>query len=148
MQDRNWMNIKIVWSDWHKMCLYSLLCRLLLFRCRHYFSYICWQVDDIWRYIRDAWVTQFNVLSRPHNDVIKWKHFPRYWYFVRGIHRSLVNSPHKGQWRGAFLIGWINSWVNNCGAGDLRHHHAHYDVIVMINDHINGWVQDCSNSSA
>ena len=35
-----------------------------------------------------------------HNDVIKWKHFPRYWPFVRGTHRSLVNSPHKGQWHG------------------------------------------------
>ena len=23
-----------------------------------------------------------------HNDVIKWKHFPRYWPFIRGIHRS------------------------------------------------------------
>ena len=32
-----------------------------------------------------------------HDDVIKWKHFLRYWPFVRGIHRSLVNSPHKGQ---------------------------------------------------
>ena len=21
-----------------------------------------------------------------HDDVIKWKHFPRYWSFVRGIH--------------------------------------------------------------
>ena len=31
-----------------------------------------------------------------HDDVIKWKHFPRYWPFVRGIHRSPVNSPHKG----------------------------------------------------
>ena len=35
-----------------------------------------------------------------HDDVIKWKHCPRYWLFVRGIHRSLVNSPHKGKWRG------------------------------------------------
>ena len=34
-----------------------------------------------------------------HDDVIKWKHFPRYWSFVRGIHRSAVNSPHKGQRR-------------------------------------------------
>ena len=33
-----------------------------------------------------------------HDGVIKWKHFPRYWPFVRGIHRSPVNSPHKGQW--------------------------------------------------
>ena len=32
-----------------------------------------------------------------HDDVIKWKHYTRYWPFVRGIHRSPVNSPHKGQ---------------------------------------------------
>ena len=38
------------------------------------------------------------------DDVIKWKHFPRYWSFVRGIHRSPVNSPHKGQWRGALMF--------------------------------------------
>ena len=34
-----------------------------------------------------------------HDDVIKWKHFPRYWPFLRGIHRPPENSPHKGQWR-------------------------------------------------
>ena len=28
-----------------------------------------------------------------HHDVIKWKHFPRYWPFVRSIHRPAVNSP-------------------------------------------------------
>ena len=39
-----------------------------------------------------------------HVDVIKWKHFPRHWPFVRGIHRSPVNSPHKGQWRGALMF--------------------------------------------
>ena len=68
-----------------------------------------------------------------HDDVIKWKHFPRYWPFVRGIHRSLVNSPHRGQWRGALIFSlicaWINGWVNNREAGDLSHR-AHYDVIV------------------
>ena len=30
-----------------------------------------------------------------HEDIIKWKHFTRYWPFVRGIHRSPVNSPQK-----------------------------------------------------
>ena len=31
-----------------------------------------------------------------HDDVIKLKHFPRYWPFVREIHLSPVkNSPHK-----------------------------------------------------
>ena len=39
-----------------------------------------------------------------HDDAIKWKHFPRYWPFVRGIHRSPRNSPHKGQWRGALMF--------------------------------------------
>ena len=39
-----------------------------------------------------------------HDDVIKWKHFPRYWPFVWGIHRSPVNSPHKGQWRWASMF--------------------------------------------
>ena len=37
-------------------------------------------------------------------DVIKWKHFSRYWPFVRGIHRSPVNSLHKGQWREALVF--------------------------------------------
>ena len=73
-----------------------------------------------------------------HDDVIKWKYFPRYWPFVRWIHRWPVNSPHKGQWRGALmfslLCGWINGWVNNREAGDLRRHRAHYDVTVMLND--------------
>ena len=71
-----------------------------------------------------------------HDDVIKWKHFPRYWPFVRGIHRSPVNSPHKGQWRGALMFSliwaWIHGWVNNRGAGDLGRHRAHYDITVMI----------------
>ena len=42
--------------------------------------------------------------AKHHDDVIKWKHFPRYWPFVRGIRRSSVNSPHKGQWRGALMF--------------------------------------------
>ena len=70
-----------------------------------------------------------------HDDVIKWKHFPRYWLFVRGIHRSPVNSPHKGQWRGTLMFSlicaWINGWVNNRMAGDLRRHRVQYDVTVM-----------------
>ena len=46
-----------------------------------------------------------------------------------------MNSPHKGQWRGALIFSlicaWINDWVNNREAGDLRRHRGHYDVNVM-----------------
>ena len=70
-----------------------------------------------------------------HDDVITWKQFPRYGPFVRGIHRSPVNSPHKGQWHGAlvfsFICAWINASVNHREAGDLRRHRAIHDVIVM-----------------
>ena len=49
-----------------------------------------------------------------------------------------MNSPHKGQWRGALMFSlifaWINGWVNNREAGDLRRHRAHYDVTVMTGD--------------
>ena len=30
------------------------------------------------------------------------------------------------------ICAWINGWVNNREAGDLRRHLVHYDVIVMI----------------
>ena len=42
-----------------------------------------------------------------HDGVIKWKDFPRYWPCMRRIHRSPVNSPHKGQWRGALMFSYI-----------------------------------------
>ena len=70
------------------------------------------------------------------------------------------NSPHKGQWRGALMFSlictWINDWVNNREAGDLRRHRGHYDVNVMetkpfpvqanVKYAIDGLVQVCSIS--
>ena len=71
-----------------------------------------------------------------HDDVIKWKIFPRNRSFVRGIQQLPGNSPHKGQWHGAlmfsFICAWINGWVNKRAAGDLRRHRAPYDVIQEL----------------
>ena len=82
-----------------------------------------------------------------HDDVIKWKHFPRYWPFVRGIPRSPANSPHKGQWRGGLMFSlifvWINSWVNNRESGNLRQYRAHYDVTVMCSDRFHLYLSWC-----
>ena len=86
-------------------------------------------------------------LELTHDDVIKWRHFPRYWPCVRGIHRSTVNSSHKGQWRGTLMFTLICTriigWVNNREAGDLRRNRAHYDVIVMFLRRRGQW---CLNS--
>ena len=70
-----------------------------------------------------------------YDDIIKWEHIQRNWPFVKGNHRSPVDSPHKGQWCGALMFSlicaWTNGWANNRDAGDLRCHRAHYDVPVM-----------------
>ena len=82
-------------------------------------------------------------LHTSHGDVIKWKYFPRYWFFVWEIHLSPMNSPHKGQWRGALMFSlicaWINGWVSSREAGDLRRHCA-----VIVIDQWNGFFNvDC-----
>ena len=71
-----------------------------------------------------------------HDDVIKWKHFPRHLPFVRGTYQSLVYCHKKCQWRGALMFSliyaWKNGWANNRDADDLRSHCADYDVTVML----------------
>ena len=83
----------------------------------------------------EIWQVPTGCLISEHDNVIKWKHFPRYWPLVRGIHKSPVNSPHKGQWRGALILVLIcacpSGWGNSREAGDLRRHRAQYDIIVM-----------------
>ena len=91
--------------------------------------------NRLYFYSGSLWTeTSFVAVTTFHDDVIKWKHLPRYWPFVRGIHRSPVNCPHKGQWRGALMFSLIcaelNGWVNTREA-DLRRDRTHYDVIVM-----------------
>ena len=53
-----------------------------------------------------------------------------------GNSQSLVISLHKGQWCGALMFSliyvWINGWVNNGEAGDLRCHRAHYSVLPKV----------------
>ena len=76
------------------------------------------------------------LMAKHTYPIRKWKHFPRYWRFVRGIHRWPANSSYKGHWHGALMFSlisaWTNVWVNNREARDLRRHDAHYDVIVMF----------------
>ena len=70
-----------------------------------------------------------------HNDIIEWKHSMIYWPFVRGIHWSPVDFPHKGQWCGALIFSlictWTIGWANIRDTSDLSRHHAYYDVTVM-----------------
>ena len=78
-----------------------------------------------------------------HDDVIKWKHFPRYYPFVRGIRRSPVNYPHKGQWRGALMVSLICALNRQLSiqsyrkVGDLRRslwRHCNVECRIRVNE--------------
>ena len=81
-----------------------------------------------------------------HDDVIKWIHFPRYWPFVRRIHRSPVNSPHKGQWRGALIFffdlrlnsrsskRWWDRWFETLSCPLWCHRNGRIDIILYRGD--------------
>ena len=70
-----------------------------------------WTVNTVTRTsLIPLWIVSFTIsnikIHDSHIDVMKWKYFPRYWPLVWGIHLSLVNSLHKGQWRGALMFPW------------------------------------------
>ena len=70
---------------------------------------------------------------------------------------SLTTASDTDLWCFLWSAPWINGWVNNRGAGEMRRHRAHYDVILMLNaeserlvDHLthccrknSKWVYNC-----
>ena len=90
-------------------------------------SHWLWRILALWYNARMSIKAAYNMVTC-------------YWIFVRGIHRSPmnsrpVNSPHKVQWRGAFMLSlicaWTNGWVSSWDACDIRRNRAHYDVTIM-----------------
>ena len=79
----------------------------------------------------DAVKSSFSFLLKS----IWWRHemetFSALRALVRGLHRSPVKYPHKGQWRGGSMLfwsaHWVNGWINNREVGDLRRHCVHYE---------------------
>ena len=72
----------------------------------------------------------------------RWRHQVETFFALlalcEGIHRSPMDSPHKGQWRGilmfSLICAWTNDLANNQDVGDLKRHRAHHCVTVM-------WIQ-------
>ena len=84
--------------------LYQYVCAYILV-CMYALVCLCLVWVNLWKYL----ICFFFIppIYKVHDDVIQLKHFPRYWPFVREIHRSPVNFPHKGQWRGALMFSLI-----------------------------------------
>ena len=79
-----------------------------------------WMRCDIYIYI-------FRVIHWARSSETWWRHqmerFSALLALCAGNSPVPVNSPRKGQWRGALMFSliyvWINGWVNNHEAGDL-----------------------------
>ena len=90
----------------------------------------------------EGWIFMIPFHSHPfihlYRTVAWWRHQMETFSALLSLcaGNSPVNSPHKGQWRGAFMFSLIcariNGWVNNREAGDLRRYSCHYDVTVMV----------------
>ena len=89
--------------------------------CRRITVFYCDQVNIYFKSVFHLFWTPINagceifgqkVNCLEHIFFIKWKHFPRYWPFLRRIHRSPVDSPHKGQWHGALMFS-LNQQLSN-----------------------------------
>ena len=71
-----------------------------------------------------------------HDDVIKWKHFPRNWSFC-GEFTGPGEFPTQRPVTRSFDVFFdlrLNKRLSKrpCGSCDLRRHRGHYDVIVML----------------
>ena len=102
-------NVSYIRVPWHRRAHKSRLMgppgeSLIIFLGRYHTN--AWCVLEPF-HARMGHIPRWPLLGSFHDDVIRWKHFPCYWPFVRGIHRSPVNSPHKGQWRGALMLSLI-----------------------------------------
>ena len=79
---------------------------------------------------------------KPHDDVIKWKHFSCYWplcrEFIGNRWIPLPKASDTELWCFLWSARWINGWVNNRQSGYLRSNRAHFDVIVMLRNEL-GW---------
>ena len=127
-------------GKWLDICFSLVCCFIIDFR-----SMECWmwafKVKRLQVFKGVLFMLSTNAERQKCTLIPWWSHqmetFPRYWPSVRGIHRSTVNSPHKGQRRGTLMFSlvypWLNAWVNNREAVVLRRYRAHHDVIVMQN---------------
>ena len=48
----------------------------------------------------------------------------------------------------SLIFAWINGWVNNREAGDLRRYRVHYDAIVMVRSIWQAFITLCNQVEA
>ena len=142
-----WQNEPMNQQPWNKHNLSELLrSPNQKGKCKHWYS--CHSSSDIARRVNmnlNARINNIKIQLSTNCMPDSWEEHVPLWRHQMEIFSTLlalcagnssVNSPHKGQWRGALMFSlmcvWTNSWSNNGYAGDLRRHHVHYEVTVIL----------------
>ena len=86
---------------------------------------------------------QFHTYRHIHGVVINMETFPALLAFVRGIHRSPVNFPHKGQWCGASVFSLICAYTNS-KQSRRRWFETPSRSLLKCHDRVLGFNYDCS----
>ena len=117
------------------LCVFSLHISFVMIERIYILCLIIIIKSEVWTITHCLGLGHETIVCAVCLSIFLWKHLSRNWSFVKRIHRSLVDSPHKGQWRGALIFSlifaWTNGWANNRDAGDLKRHRTHYDITVI-----------------
>ena len=116
---------------------YHLVCQLTFHNCtcQRWWRLMTGRVAYYLPYI----VCKLGMIAHIHSLIDKkWGHhqmetFSALLALVRGIHRWIIftKASDAELWWVFFICAWIDSFVNNRKAGDLRRHRVQYDVTVM-----------------
>ena len=126
-------------GQWHKSMHQSHIsqCTILQQKCAHACTFLL-QNGALWnmclKYFLCCGILDGSIANRVlsnHDDVMKWKHFRVTGHLCGEFtgHRWISRTKASDAELWCFL--WINDWLNNREAGDLRRNRAHYDVTVM-----------------
>ena len=77
-----------------------------------------------------TWDDQWDVMTSSNGNIFHGTS-PLSGEFTSHRFIPLTKASYAKLWCFPLICAWINGWVNNREAGDLRPHRAHYVVIVM-----------------
>ena len=135
----------MIWRNWRCGSLVCLHCEWTIWQTNvmnisNEFSWIMRSINQ--RRLSFCYCSCHGVYGNA-SSIIKWKHFPHCWSFVRENHKSPMIYPppppsprHKDQSRGALKFFYLHlnkrlSKQSKPRRRYLRRHRAHYDVTAM-----------------
>ena len=72
-------------------------------------------------------------MGRTHDDIIKWKHFPRYWRFIQGQIKENIKAPRHWPLWGEFTGDWWIPAQMASNAENVFIWWRHHELVFVVN---------------